>query len=68
MAPTVSISQKKTLDRAGAAGDVGQRHLPKEACLRQNNPFGYDIEPNYIIIKKKKKVHLTLNSLMYRPL
>lgn len=37
MAHTVSIFQQKTLDRAGAAGDVGQRHLPKEACLNQNN-------------------------------
>lgn len=34
---TFSSFQKKTLDRAGAAGDVGQRHLPKEAWLKKIN-------------------------------
>lgn len=34
MVHTHSSFQKKTLDRTGAASDVGQRHLPKEACLK----------------------------------
>lgn len=32
IAHTFSSFQQKTLDRAETAGDVGQRHLPKETC------------------------------------